>query len=204
MEINVIQPQPSSKIITKLSDDSKVKVTFDPSNLSLAALNPILAELVFISKVSVSFTPRRKIDTNDIYRGAIILELQPNLKNSTYINQLKDQLTALNLSDAVSKMTLIPSSFEKLRLRAEFKTMSYTRLVQKNIRVQSSVFDHSISPVELTLNYPIIAGKSNIVKHLDVELPFETSSEHPVTQSHFALDLFYRLSIDLNEAQFIV
>lgn len=204
MEINVIQPQPSSKIITKLSDDSKVKVTFDPSNLSLAALNPILAELVFISKVSVSFTPRQKIDTNDIYRGAITLELQPNLKNSTYINQLKDQLTALNLSDAVSKMTLIPSSFEKLRLRAEFKTMSYTRLVQKNIRVQSSVFDHSIAPVELTLNYPIIAGKSNIVKHLDVELPFETSSEHPVTQSHFALDLFYRLSIDLNEAQFIV
>ena len=82
--------------------------------------------------------------------------------------------------------------------------MSYTRLVQKNIQVQSSVFDHSIAPVELTLDYPIIAGKSNIVKHLDVELPFETSSEHPVTQSHFALDLFYRLSIDLNEAQFIV
>ena len=73
MEINVIQPQPSSKIITKLSDDSKVKVTFDPSNLSLAALNPILAELVFISKVSVSFTPRQKIDTSDIYRGAITL-----------------------------------------------------------------------------------------------------------------------------------
>ena len=204
MEINVIQPQPSSKMITKLSDDSKVKVTFDPSNLSLAALNPILAELVFISKVSVSFTPRRKIDTNDIYRGVITFELQPNLKNSTYINQLKDQLAVLNVSDVVSKMTLIPSSFEKLRLRAEFKTMSYTRLVQKNIRVQSSVFDHSIAPVELTLDYPIIAGKSNIVKHLDVELPFETSSEHLVTQSHFALDLFYRLSIDLNEAQFIV
>lgn len=204
MQITAIQPQPPAETITVISDDQKVKVAFNPKNLSLKALNPQLAKLVFLAKTSLSLLSPRKNDPADIYRGVINFTLQPNLENSSYINQLKSQLSELDLSKSLTKMTLVPGEFMKLNLRASFKLMNYTQLSQQNVRVQSSVFDQSVAPVQLTLDYPIIAGKSKITRQLNVILPFESSVDNPVTQSNFALDLFYRLSADLNVARFIV
>lgn len=204
MQITAIQPQPPAEMLTAISDDQKVKVAFNPKNLSLQALNPQLAKLVFLAKTSLSMLSPRKNDPADVYRGVINFTLQPNLNNSSYINQLKLQLSDLNLSKSLTKLTLVPGEFVKLNLRVSFKLMNYTRLTQQNVRVQSSIFDQSVAPVQLTLNYPVIAGKSKITRQLNVVLPFESSVDNPVTQSNFALDVFYRLSADLNTAQFVV
>ena len=204
MQITAIQPQPPAEMLTAISDDQKVKVAFNPKDLSLQALNPQLAKLVFLAKTSLSLLSPRKNDPADVYRGVINFTLQPNLNNSSYINQLKSQLSDLNLSKSLTKLTLVPGEFVKLNLRVSFKLMNYTRLTQQNVRVQSSIFDQSVAPVQLTLNYPVIAGKSKITRQLNVVLPFESSADNPVTQSNFALDVFYRLSADLNTAQFVV
>lgn len=204
MQITAIQPQPPAEMLTATSDDQKVTVAFNPKDLSLQALNPQLAELVFLAKTSLSLLNPRKNDPAGVYRGMINFALQPNLKNSSYISQLKSQLSDLHLSKSLTKLTLVPGEFVKLNLRASFKLMNYTQLTQQNVRVQSSVFDQSTAPVQLTLNYPVIAGKSKITRQLNVILPFESSADNPVTQSNFALDLFYRLSADINPAQFVV
>lgn len=204
MQITAIQPQPPTEMLTATSDDQKVTVAFNPRDLSLRALNPQLAELVFLAKTSLSLLNPRKNDPAGVYRGMISFTLQPNLKNSSYISQLKSQLSDLSLSKSLTKLTLVPGEFVKLNLRASFKLMNYTQLTQQNVRVQSSVFDQSTAPVQLTLNYPVIAGKSKIIRQLNVILPFESSADNPVTQSNFALDLFYRLSADINPARFVV
>lgn len=200
MKLIPIQPKPAFRTLSEESADHEVIVQFNPENLSLTPLNSQLSQYALISQLKLAFSNSQKNDSSDIYRGRLTFSLQPNISDPSYISQITEKIKQIPEFKNADEISMIPKEFDDLRLTARFKSINYTKLVRQYVRIQSSLFDHNEAKVQLTTK---VNGKQ-IKKMITVQLPFETSDNTPVSQNNLSLDIFNRLTIDLNEQNFML
>lgn len=200
MKLIPIQPKPAFRTLSEESSDREVIVQFNPENLSLTPLNPKLSQYVLISQLQLAFSNSQKNDLSDIYRGRLTFSLQPNISDSSYISQIAEKIKQIPEFHDAAEISMIPKEFIDLRLTARFKSINYTKLVRQYVRIQSSLFDHNEANVQLAAT---VNGRQ-IKKTITVQLPFETTNNTPVSQNNLSLDIFNRLTIDLNEQNFML
>lgn len=200
MKLIPIQPKPVFRTLSEESPDHEVIVQFDPENLSLTPLNPQLSQYILISQLQLAFSNSQKNDSSDIYRGRLTFSLQPNISNPSYISQITEKIKQIPEFQDADEISVIPKEFDDLKLTARFKSINYTKLVRQYVRIQSSLFDHNETKVQLAAK----VNGNQIKKTITVHLPFETSDNTPVSQNNLSLDIFNRLKIDLNEQNFML